>query len=167
MIRVIKNLLLHEPDKLLLLLAVILFTALAPQLSNIAHHGKWNEASLYGSLFNWASIQTAFLFAIYTFIIGRPGGFRDRFSNTKLYVDAMRYLRRTVFYSFAFSFVCLPFMFVAPDIEHWTGWKNIGLAYIAFAVFSVAGLYLFGRIVISMKIFMFVESETDKSKQKK
>jgi hypothetical protein len=143
---------------------LLVFILFARQISDAAYSRAWEEARHYASLFNWASIQTAFLFGIYTFIIGRPGRFRDRFEGTKLYVDAMKYLRETVFRSFIFSFLCLPFMFVAPNVPKWSGWKEIDMGYIFFAFSCVVALYLFGRILISMKIFMFVETEMDKSK---
>lgn len=160
MLTKIKNLFLHDHDQLVLIFSTGAFTLFAKKVSNAAYFGSWEETLFYASLFNWSSIQTAFLFGIYTFIIGRPGKFKSRFEDTKLYADSMKYLRRTVFSSFVLSFICLPLMFVAPNISRWRGLKELGLGYIVFAVTSVFALYLFGRILISMKIFMFVEGES-------
>lgn len=157
----IKNVLIYEHDKLSLISSLLMFIFFAPQISQAAYNGGWDETRHYASLFNWASIQTAFLFGIYTFIIGRPGKFKSRFEKFGLYNDAMKYLRRTVFYSFTLSFSCLPLMFVSPNVGNWSGWSSLQFGYILFAASGVTTLYIFGRILISMKIFMFVEKESD------
>jgi len=163
MIKRLNWLLLHQHSALLSLIGASLFLLFPSQMSNLAVTEEWDQSILYGSLFNWASIQTAFLFGIYTFIMGRPEVFVKRFKTTKLYRRSMLYLRKTVFISLLLSAVCVPLMLASPDIELWS-WSekslpNIG--YAVFAVISVFGLLVLGRVIICMRYFMFIETQTD------
>lgn len=163
MIKRLNWLLFHQHSALLSLTGSVAFVLFPSQVSNLAVTEKWDQSILYGSLFNWASIQTAFLFGIYTFIMGRPEVFVKRFKTTKLYRRSMLYLRATVFISLLLSAICVPLMLASPDIKTWSwGDKSLpNIGYVVFAFISVFGLLVLGRVIICMRYFMFVEKQTE------
>jgi len=95
--------------------------------------------------------------------MGRPEVFVKRFKTTKLYRRSMLYLRKTVFISLLLSAICVPLMLASPDIKMWS-WSDKSLpntGYSVFAVISVFGLLVLGRVIICMRYFMFIETQTD------
>lgn len=86
-----------------------------------------------------------------------------RFKTTKLYKRSMLYLRKTVFISLFLSAICVPLMLTSPDIGAWSWSQKVfpDVGYLVFSVMSVFGLFVLGRVIICMRYFMFIETQTD------
>jgi hypothetical protein len=55
--------------------------------NGIASHfgpGGWQPGNLYNAVFNWASIQSGFVFGIYGFIATKQGGFIGELANKRI-----------------------------------------------------------------------------------
>ncbi len=79
--------------------------------------GGWQTANLYGAVFQWASIQSGFVFAIYGFIGTKRDGFVGVLARGDSFEDFLGYARRAYLGGFALTFVSLPIMVVAPSIN--------------------------------------------------
>lgn len=78
-------------------------------------HG-WDATSLYSAVFNWASIQSGFVFGIYGFIVTKKEGFVGEFAKTRSFEAFLIYARRAYLTGFALTFVSLPIMVASPSI---------------------------------------------------
>lgn len=76
----------------------------------------WDSTSLYSAVFNWASIQSGFVFGIYGFIVTKKDGFAGVVSKAKSFDKFLAYARRAYLTGFALTFVSLPIMVANPEI---------------------------------------------------
>lgn len=88
--------------------------------AEIAAHFKpngWNAESLYSAVFNWASVQSGFVFGIYGFIVSKRDGFIGEIANTRTFAELTRYARRAYLTGFALTFASLPLTVAQPSIS--------------------------------------------------
>jgi len=81
--------------------------------SAIAHRFEpngWDSTSLYGAVFNWASIQSGFVFGIYGFIVTKKDGFAGEVAKAASFDEFLAYARRAYLTGFLLTFVSLPIM---------------------------------------------------------
>lgn len=154
----IRDFVFYQHDMLAFLLACIFFAFFAEQISAVAVSQDWSESDLYGSIFGWSAIQTGFFFGVYTFVVARPGKFRDNMKDNTAFAEAMTHLRATVYMLFIFSMVSAPLTFFAPNIKAVTSWKTLSIGYVFFAVICCISLYLAGRVLMAIRTFMIVET---------
>ena len=89
--------------------------------NEIAAHfapGGWQPGNLYNAVFNWASIQSGFVFGIYGFIATKQGGFIGELANGRILDELMGYARRAYLTGFGLTFLSLPLMVVSPKIDN-------------------------------------------------
>lgn len=154
----IQDFVLYQHDRLALFLACIFFVLFAEQISATAVTQNWSEGDLYGSIFGWSAIQTGFFFGVYTFVVARPGKFRDNMKNNTAFTDAMTHLRATVYMLFVFSMISAPLTFFAPNIKAVTSWETLSIGYVLFAIICCVSLFLAGRVLMAIRTFMIVET---------
>ena len=99
-------------------------------------NAPWSASGLYSGVFNWASIQCGFLFAIYTFVLPRSEPFIRAISATSAFANFKRYMLRTVYLTFAIAVATLALMVWNP-LPVATGVMPILLAaWVAISVYS-------------------------------
>lgn len=79
-------------------------------------HG-WQSSNLYSAVFNWASIQSGFVFGIYGFVVTKRDGFAGEVAKAEAsFNQFLTYARRAYLTGFALTFVSLPIMVINPRI---------------------------------------------------
>lgn len=78
--------------------------------------GGWDAAGLFGAVFNWASIQSGFVFGIYGFIVSKQDGFAGEVARGRSFDRLLAYARRAYLTGFVLTFVSLPIMVAGPSI---------------------------------------------------
>lgn len=76
----------------------------------------WNEGNLYGAVFNWSSIQSGFVFAIYGFIVTKRDGFVGRVIGGSSYERFLSFTKRACYGGFLLTIVSLPLLVASPEI---------------------------------------------------
>ena len=76
----------------------------------------WDSSSLYAAVFNWASIQSGFVFGIYGFIATKKDGFAGIVAKAQSFDQFLAYARRAYMSGFALTFSSLPIMVMNPQI---------------------------------------------------
>lgn len=79
---------------------------------------RWKAESLYGAVFNWASVQSGFVFGIYGFIVSKRDGFIGEIAHTHTFGELTRYARRAYLTGFALTFASLPLTVAQPAINN-------------------------------------------------
>lgn len=78
---------------------------------------RWKAESLYSAVFNWASVQSGFVFGIYGFIVSKRDGFIGEIAHTHTFAELTRYARRAYLTGFALTFASLPLAVAQPSIS--------------------------------------------------
>ena len=117
-----------------------------------ASSGSLKFGSLYTAVFDWAAIQTGFLFAIYGYISGKNRGFIAKIQHTEEMSQFMRFQKRSMYLGFALTIFSIPmiiteFSITAESYWHYAlfvAWSQLAI----FAFFSFLRVaYLFGIII--------------------
>ena len=80
--------------------------------------GSWSLTGLYGAIFNWAALQTGFLFSVYGFIAAKQGGFIEVIRHTVFMSDFMRYTRRSIIMGFILTFSSIPLIIINLNFKN-------------------------------------------------
>jgi len=99
-----------------------------------AKDGPWKAPSLYAAVFNWASIQSGFVFGIYGFIVTKKDGFIGKISETITFAEFVGFSRRAYIGGFALTFTTLPLLVAEPSISDAAD-RNFSLVSAWFAFF--------------------------------
>lgn len=89
---------------------------LRPEITLKFGENGWKASSLYSAVFNWASIQSGFVFGIYGFIITKKDGFVGTISGTTTFAQFIAFTRRAYIGGFALTFASLPLLVTEPAI---------------------------------------------------
>src|SRR5262245_50222975 len=76
--------------------------------------GGWKVDGLYNAVFNWASIQSGFVFGVYGFIASKRDGFVGELAKGRSFDTLLTYSRRAYLTGFGLTFISLPVMIVEP-----------------------------------------------------
>lgn len=101
-------------------------------------------SNLYSSVFDWSSIQTGFLFAIFGFVAGKTDGFISKIKNTPEMRLFLLYTKRALFLGFAITLSSVPLMVTSFDVSYGGGWRYY--VFSAWAFLSVWGFFSFLRV---------------------
>lgn len=107
-------------------LGVVAFVLIAYFRDLIAERflpGRWAAEGLYSAVFNWASIQSGFVFGIYGFIVSKKDGFAGEVAKGRSFDQLLIYTRRAYLTGFALTFASLPLMVAEPDIHSPGAWQ--------------------------------------------
>lgn len=73
----------------------------------------WDIGAFYSAVFDWSSIQAAFLFGVYAFFLSRSEPFIQAIAGSSAFKMLRRYVVRTLYLSMALTVISLP-MVVSP-----------------------------------------------------
>lgn len=79
--------------------------------------GGWHVDGLYNAVFNWASIQSGFVFGVYGFIASKRDGFVGELAKGRSFDMLLTYSRRAYLTGFGLTFISLPVMIIEPSIS--------------------------------------------------
>lgn len=94
----------------------------------------WQSSNLYSAVFNWASIQSGFVFGVYGFIATKRDGFAGEMAKAPSFDLFLKYARRAYLTGFALTFVSLPIMVANPNLATASP-REFSIVAIWFAVF--------------------------------
>jgi len=131
------------------LLAALLLLAFNEKIVGLAAAGLIDISSLYSAMFDWASIQTGFLFGVFGFVSGKSSGFMAEVAKTKAMIDFNRYTRTAILLGFTVTLVSIPLIVTAFHFKAGEPWRYatfVGWAFLtAWSFFSFARVaYVFG-----------------------
>lgn len=86
-------------------------------ISSLFGPDKWSSNNLYGAIFNWSSIQSGFIFAVYGFVVTKRDGFVSIIVSGVSFERFLRFTKRACLGGFALSISSLPLLVVTPKIE--------------------------------------------------
>jgi hypothetical protein len=122
------------------------------EMVGLAADKSINVSALYSAIFNWASIQTGFLFGVFGFVSGKSSGFLAEINRTQAMQTFNIYTRNATLLGFLVALTCIPLVVTDFDISaksaaHYyvfVGWSFVTVwSFLAFA--RVA--YVFGVIL--------------------
>lgn len=87
------------------------------ELSASFEPGKWDSSNLYSAVFNWSSIQSGFLFAIYGFIVTKRDGFVGKIFGGRAFSLFIKFTGRACVGGFVLTITSLPLLVSDPDIS--------------------------------------------------
>jgi len=101
-----------------LLISILIFFSLCFFDEEIAQYIKdmtidWSN--LYAAVFDWAAIQTGFLFGVYGFIVGSPTGFMKAIDGTKPFRYFKIGLITSLVVGFVLTIISLPLLVFSPN----------------------------------------------------
>lgn len=113
----------------------------------------WDLSALYAAIFDWSSIQSAFLFGVYVLVLSGDLTFIRAIKDTDVYSEIKTYIRNTMLFAFALSAISLPVLVDQPEIKL-GGFKDLGYSvlsgYIFLSVWVVARFYKVIRIFVKL-----------------
>ncbi len=112
----------------------------------------WQASNLYGAVFDWASIQSGFVFAIYGFIVTKKDGFVGAIAPGRSHTQFISFTRRACFGGFALTFFSLPLLVISPEIA--TLSKALYLLIAVWFAFFVWAFCAFLRVAFSFGIMV-------------
>jgi len=117
----------------------------------------WNSSSLYSAVFNWASIQSGFVFGIYGFIVTKKDGFAGVVAQSPSFDPFLTYARRAYMLGFVLTFASLPIMVANPHIS-----DPASVAFWVVAVWFSAFVWIFCAFLRVAFIFGMIAAVPDK-----
>jgi len=100
--------------------AAVVFVALVLKQNSIANAFRLyelNAGGLYSSIFDWASIQTGFMFGVYGFVVGKTDGFIADVRNTKAMGRFVHYTWMATAIGFVLTLTSMPLIVTSPNFE--------------------------------------------------
>ena len=98
---------------LLSILAFVLLCIYADDMFGEDNTIEWSN--LYAAIFDWAAIQTGFLFGVYGFVVGSPKGFINAIRGTKPFRFFTTGIITSLCVGFALTIISLPLLVFSPD----------------------------------------------------
>lgn len=80
--------------------------------------GKWDPSNLYSAIFNWSSIQSGFIFAVYGFVVTKRDGFVGKILSGLSFDRFLSFAKRSCFGGFALTIASLPLLVANPSITY-------------------------------------------------
>ncbi len=120
----------------------------------------WQADNLYGAVFDWASIQSGFVFAIYGFIVTKKDGFIGAITPAQSYSQFIGYARCACLGGFALTLSSLPLLIISPVIDE-TKNREFWIVAVWFAFF-VWAFCAFLRVAFSFGIMVAVPDRKER-----
>lgn len=109
----------------------------------------WNLGAYLSAIFDWSSIQAAFIFGVYAFFLSRSEPFLQAISGTPAFASLRRYVLRTLYLSMALTVGSLPLLVGTPDVKSSIGFVAVWFltVLLIFTFFSfLKVIRVFGKI---------------------
>jgi hypothetical protein len=113
----------------------------------------WDLGAFYSAVFDWASIQAAFLFGVYAFFLSRSEPFIQAIAGSQGFKLLRKYVVRTLYLSMALSVIALP-MVVSPLVPDE---GEIGPAFVILWLNAVLLTYTFLCFLKVIRVFGKIE----------
>lgn len=110
----------------------------------------WDLGAFYSAAFDWSSIQTAFLFGVYAFFLGRSEAFLKAVSSSPFFPMLRQFVVRSLYLSMALTVLSLPFLVAPPPIQELMG-------YAVFLVISCLFVFTFFCFIKVIRVFGMIE----------
>jgi hypothetical protein len=120
-----------------------------PEISEEFRSGRWKADAFYEAVFDWSSIQAAFLFGIYAFFLSRSEPFIKAISETQPFQQLRSYVLRTLRLTMALSVISLPALVATPAAE--------GAGYALITAMTAALTYTFFSFLKVVRVFGKIE----------
>jgi hypothetical protein len=114
----------------------------------------WKLGNFYAAVFDWSSIQGAFLFGIYAFVLSRSEPFIRAITNTQAFTQMRGFVRRTVYLAMFLTVAVMPMLVAAPKMAD-GGIRDVG--YWLFFGYALAMVYMFVRFGRVIRLFRMLE----------
>lgn len=134
------------------LAAATLYIWRAPIAASFAP-GQWDLGAFYSAVFDWASIQAAFLFGVYAFFLSRSEPFIQAIAPSPAFKLLRQYVVRTLYLSISLSVLSLPFL-ISPVAMSGDG-NDLGFG--IFWALSVLLTYTFFCFLKVIRVFGKIE----------
>lgn len=118
----------------------------------------WDIGAFYSAVFDWSSIQAAFLFSVYAFFLSRSEPFIQAISKTKPFRDLRNYVLRSLMLSMSLTLLSLPLLISSPSTE-----SGGGLGFLVFVALATLLTYTFMCFVKVIRVFRKLERVQDRS----
>lgn len=116
--------------------------------------GSWDINSFYSAVFDWSSIQAAFLFSVFAYFLSRSEPFIEAVSDTKPFHELRRYVLRSLSLSILLSLASLPLLVSSPTFEA-NSHSDVG--YIVFCIIAIFLSYTFMCFLKVVRVFNKLE----------
>ena len=118
---------------------------------------RWNLQAFYAALFDWSSIQGAFLFGVYAFVLARSEPFIRAVAKTRAFDQARQYVRVSVYLSLGLTVLCIP-MLISP-LAMKPEQTLYGAGFVVFFGYALFGTYLLARFLKVLRVFRTLERD--------
>jgi hypothetical protein len=115
---------------------------------------RWNLGGFYAAVFDWSSIQAAFLFSVFAFFLARSEPFIQAISGTVPFRALRKYVLRSLVLSMGLTLVSLPPLVNTPDMVD-GAYLNAG--FIVFLFVTAFLSYTFMCFVKVVRVFYKLE----------
>ncbi|MGB3721327.1 MAG: hypothetical protein WA979_00730 [Pacificimonas sp.] len=113
----------------------------------------WNLAAFYAAIFDWSSIQSAFLFGIYAFVLSRSEPFIRAISDNSVFEELRTYVRRALYLTLALTLITIPLVVSSPSPD--PSWTDYGLWIVA--IITAFTAYTFLSFIKVLRVFAKIE----------
>lgn len=114
---------------------------------------EWSVGDFYSAVFDWSSIQAAFLFGVYAFFLSRSEPFIQAIAGSQPFRQLREYVVRTLYLSMTLTVLSLPFLIAAPPISP----DGNGLGYVVFCGLSSLLTFTFFSFLKVIRVFGKIE----------
>lgn len=114
---------------------------------------RWDLGAYYSALFDWSSVQAAFLFGVYAFFLSRSEPFIQAIAGSSAFRDLRLYVVRTLYLSMSLSVLSLPSLVAPVAIEK----GGSGVGYAIFLGLSALLTYTFFCFLKVIRVFGKIE----------
>jgi len=113
---------------------------------------SWDIGAYYSAIFDWSSIQAAFLFGVYAFFLSRSEPFLQAIGGTPVFKQLRQYVVRSLYLSLTLSVLTLPVLVSPPEMKS----GNL-IGFIVFWFLSTLLTYTFFCFLKVVRVFGKIE----------
>jgi len=113
----------------------------------------WDLGAFYSAVFDWSSIQGAFIFGVYAFFLSRSEPFIQAISSSRAFKMLRRYVVRTLYLTLILTVISLP-MVVSPLAMNG---GRLSAGFIVFTFQSTLAVYTFFCFLKVIRVFGKIE----------
>jgi hypothetical protein len=79
--------------------------------------GGWSLGNLYSAIFNWAALQSGFIFSVYGFVVAKQDGFVAAARGTAFMAGFIKYNKRAIISGFILTLSSIPLLVINPELK--------------------------------------------------
>ncbi len=117
----------------------------------------WDLEGFYAAVFDWSSIQSAFLFSVFAFFLARSEPFIQAISNTTTFRALRKYVLRSLILSMLLTLLSFPLLINTPDMVS-NEYLNFGFCIFIFVMTFLC--YTFMCFIKVVRVFYKLEKNS-------